>query len=147
MQAPLHEKPIGYLVARLYWLGRRYFDAELKPLGFGHGSLPFLVTVWRQDGISQNELSFDLHTDKANTARAVRKLVDLGYVQRVRDPDDRRKKIVRLTPEGKNIMPDVKKALLSWNATITSSLDEEEYNIVHSLLSSMLVNAGDKPEQ
>ncbi len=142
--AGYEEKPLGYLLARLYWRRCRYFDIELKPLGIGHGSLPFLMTVWQHGSITQNELSSVLDTDKANTARAVRRLVDMGFMQRIRNPEDRRANIVRLTPKGLKALPEVKNVLQSWNAILNDSMDENEYKIAHSLLSSMLLNACDK---
>ncbi len=136
-------KPLGYLLARLYWRRCRYFDQELKSLGIGHGSLPFLMTIWEECSITQNELSFFLETDKANTARAVSKLVDIGYVQRMRNPDDLRVNIVKLTEQGLNIMPKIENVINSWNAILTSNMNEEEFKTVYSLLTDMNVNVCD----
>jgi DNA-binding MarR family transcriptional regulator len=78
------------------------FEAELAANGYGdirptHGCAFRFV---REDGIRLTELAHLASLTKQSTGEVVDDLVDLGYVERVPDPDDRRAKLIRLTERG-----------------------------------------------
>lgn len=47
---------------------------ELKPYGLGSGQYFFLLNIYENQGISQKELSNLVKTDKATTAKALKRL-------------------------------------------------------------------------
>lgn len=129
------------MIARLYRYAGRYFDREFGKYGFGSGTSAFLVTLYHQDGISQSRLSAILHTDKANTARAVSKLERLGYIERRHDEHDARMQILFITTKAKAIKEDVFSILRSWTEVITDGMADETETTARLLLGDMIVNA------
>lgn len=68
---------------------------DLRP---GHGCVFRFV---RDEGIRLTELATRAGTTKQSVGEIVDDLTELGYVERVPDPADRRAKLIRLTDKGK----------------------------------------------
>jgi DNA-binding MarR family transcriptional regulator len=68
--------------------------ADLRPT---HGCVFRFV---RDDGMRLTELATHAGMTKQSVGEIVDDLVDLGYVERIPDPEDRRAKLIRLTEKG-----------------------------------------------
>ena len=62
-----------------------------------------LYQLWKEDGISQQQLCHATFRDKPSITRLVDNLERLNLVKRSSSADDRRKKMVYLTPEAKSL--------------------------------------------
>lgn len=71
--------------------------ADIRPT---HGCVFRFV---REDGMRLTELATLAGVTKQSAGELVDDLVDLGYVERVPDPADRRAKLIRLTPRGEKV--------------------------------------------
>ena len=76
-----------YIISRLTHI---YYTRELRKIGLSFGEFPFLISVYENEGISQEELSSLLIISKSTTATMIRKLADAGYVRKETDPADKR---------------------------------------------------------
>jgi DNA-binding MarR family transcriptional regulator len=63
----------------------------------------FLRILWREDGLTQRELSHRIGTREPTTLIAILAMQRRGLVARVRDRTDRRKWIVSLTAAGRRL--------------------------------------------
>jgi MarR family transcriptional regulator for hemolysin len=61
--------------------------------------------------ITQQELADLLESDKVSVVRIIDYLSDKGYVERVKEPSDRRKYGLKLTVKAENELPVIKKAI------------------------------------
>ncbi len=61
----------------------------------------FLRALWHEDGLTQRELSVRVGTMEPTTLSAILVMEKKGLVRRVRNPDDRRKWHIHLTPKGR----------------------------------------------
>jgi DNA-binding MarR family transcriptional regulator len=61
----------------------------------------FLISIYKNDGISQQELSRRFSINKAMAARSVKKLYDLGYITRKSSKLDRREYGLYITERGR----------------------------------------------
>jgi len=68
--------------------------ADLRPT---HGCVFRFV---RDDGMRLTELATHADMTKQSVGEIVDDLVELGYVERIPDPEDRRAKLIRLTKKG-----------------------------------------------
>jgi DNA-binding MarR family transcriptional regulator len=78
------------------------FERELGESGYGdirptHGCVFRFV---REDGMRLTELAETAGVTKQSAGEMVDGLVELGYVERIPDPEDRRAKLIRLTDRG-----------------------------------------------
>ncbi len=143
MSDTYHESdhPVGQKLSIIHKWMRQYFVKELKDLGIGPGQFPLLMTLFHNDGITQEELSGIVCLDKATTARGVKKLEVLGYLTREVNPDDRRAYRLHLTEKATDMRPRLKRTLKNSTEMITQNLTGEEKEIFEKLLSKMIVNA------
>ncbi len=65
-------------------------NVEFKHLDLTRGQHSFLTRIMENPGISQEELTFLLRGDKTTTAKALRKLENKGYINRVKSTSDKR---------------------------------------------------------
>jgi DNA-binding MarR family transcriptional regulator len=60
----------------------------------------FAMQAIGMDGVTATELGRRLGISKQAAGKTVDRLVDLGYAERLDDPDDGRRKVIRLTARG-----------------------------------------------
>ncbi|WP_036745653.1 MarR family winged helix-turn-helix transcriptional regulator [Paenibacillus sp. UNC451MF] len=136
-----YKSTIPRWVSLLYRYGHMYIGDRLKHLDIGRGQHIFLNTLYREDGLSQEELSNHLKIDKGTTAKALKKLEEQGYViRKVRD-EDKRTYQVFLTKKALLIKDEVRSVLTDWRNHISHGLTEEEKQMALILLEKMGTNA------
>ena len=111
-----------------------YLDKVLKEYELSSGSYPYLMILKDKDGINQNRISEELGYDKAMTTRTLAKLIDIGYLDRIKDDDDFRANKIYLTEKGKNVTVKVLEKIHELVRLVTLDLNEEEkVNTIDSL--------------
>jgi DNA-binding MarR family transcriptional regulator len=72
-----------------------------------------------------SDLGDHLEVTNAAASQMVDRLVQQGYLERTEDPDDRRVKQLRLTPEGVRMVQNSMDVRLRWMETIHTGLTPE----------------------
>jgi DNA-binding MarR family transcriptional regulator len=132
---------VGRLLGCLHRHGRMHLHRAFSQWKLGSGSHHFLLILAQRDGLTQAELTEELHIDKANTARTMQKLLDSGYVRKQPDPDDRRAVRIYLTEKGKRLIPKIISIITNWTNTLTAGLSPKEKEAALRLLRKMVDNA------
>ncbi|NCO32816.1 MAG: hypothetical protein AUJ92_18605 [Armatimonadetes bacterium CG2_30_59_28] len=132
---------VGRYVGMLHRCSRKHFEAAMVPIGIPARTFPFLMRLYREEDVSQDELAHFYHFDKATVARALVSLEEAGLVTRVPDAEDRRFNRVRLTPKACDIEPQLRAILDNWSRTLTDGFTREEQEAALDLLSRMAENA------
>lgn len=140
-------KPKKESVARwisiLYRYGQSYNGNRLKPIGLGKGRYLFLIKLYENDGIRQDDLATMLQFDKATVARAISRLERDGFVTRKTDSEDRRAKRVYLTRRAVDAKPRLFAVLHEWTDVLVAGFSETERKVAVDLLKRMVGNASD----
>ncbi|MCB5234859.1 MAG: MarR family winged helix-turn-helix transcriptional regulator [Candidatus Cloacimonetes bacterium] len=131
-------KSVGRLVSVLYRRNQAYLDAALKEYNLTASELAFIISLYRKDGISQEELSTRLAIDKAATANALRSLENKGYVSRMRNPQDRRANIIIVTEYARRMEEGVREQLVNWTNFLTEGIDQESVETMFEVLEKMV---------
>jgi len=131
---------IGMFISYLYRYGQIYLGKKLEPYGIGSGQFPFLMRLFHEDGINQRNLSNYLQMDKATATRAIKKLVDEGYIFRQKDKEDKRSYRIFLSEKGKRLEPYMKKIASEWNDILLSSFDDNQKKEIMNSLEIMFEN-------
>ena len=126
--------PIGKYISQIYWKGNSFISKEISKFGIGSGQIMFLIELYKNDGISQEELSEILNIDKATTCRAIKKLEKEELLIKVKDENDKRAYKLYLTEKSKSIEDNIKNALNEWEKHISKELSQEEVNILINML-------------
>ena len=138
-----HNHEIGRLLGTLHRNARNYFHREFASFGLVGGVHSFLVVLYHQDGLSQNELSRILNFDKAHTTRAIQKLMDSGFIERKRDDVDHRCYRIYLTEKARAHEGEIKEIIHTWTHAISSGLSDSEIQTLIELLDKMTKNVRD----
>ncbi|ACA45493.1 MarR family transcriptional regulator [Clostridium botulinum] len=127
-------------VSMIYRASQGYLDDALRKYELSSGTYPFILALYDNEGISQNALSEYVKVDKALSARAIKRLIELGYVEKIINSKDARAYKLYLTEKAKVVVPEVRKSLDGWLNIITNGLTEEEKETAECLLQDMYMN-------
>ena len=116
----------GYLVNHISRLFADGLRKRVEPLGIVPGQFPALLELWIQDGQTQKQLVDKLDIEQATMANTLARMERDGLIVRTPHPDDRRAKIVRLTPKAISIRDDAYAAASETNAAAMASLTQQE---------------------
>lgn len=90
---------------------------------------------------AQQALGEDLYVDRNNLVLLLNELEDHDYVIRKRDPNDRRRHIVALTPAGKTALEKAEIAFEAAAAEALVGLDDKDRKELAELLGKALLGA------
>ena len=124
------------LLTRLAKQVYRRSDEEL--LGMHLRLLMALSYVRDHDGAPQHELADALCMDANNVVLLLNELEDLSYVTRRRDPNDRRRHLVDLTPDGRHALARAEHAQEQIEDDVLGALDPQERATLWRLLTRAL---------
>lgn len=125
---------IAKYISEIQRMGNIFFLKELCHLGLGYGQFNFLMELYKEDGVRQEDLSLNLKIDKGTTARAIKKLKIEGFITKVPDEKDKRAYRIFLTEKGMDHKKDIYKVAKSWEKNLTKNLTIEEKEIILNLL-------------
>lgn len=89
----IHSQSQGFLQEKLFAMG-------LKHLATSHGFILFCLS--QKECMNLGELALKINRDKSTTTSLVKKLENEGFIEVKKDESDARKKIIRLTANGKS---------------------------------------------
>jgi DNA-binding MarR family transcriptional regulator len=134
------ERSFGYLFRQ----ANRSFTAALAKRLKSHGitlaQWYFLRELWREDGISQRELSSRMDVSEPTTTVAINVMEKSGLITRRRDPLQRNKINVRLTQKGRKLQDDVQHIALDVNIDASQGIDERELQIARRVILKLMGN-------
>ncbi len=110
------------------------FKRHLGPLHLKAVELSILVLVDSNEGANQRQLGEALDVSAPNVAITLDRMVERGWVQRVRSTEDRRAQIIHLTPEGKRMVERAEKVVHKMDAEMTRNLSDGERLLLIELL-------------
>ena len=84
------DESLGYLVNQLAKKLAASFNERLAEYGLTTTQWGVLACLWREDGLSQRDLSRRTGTDPATLTEMLKRMEARGLVRRVRDPDNNR---------------------------------------------------------
>src|SRR5271163_2342071 len=84
-------------------LGRR-FDEALRPLGLTNGQFSLIMSLNRPKPAGMGSVASLLAMDRTTLTAALKPLERRGLVKITADPEDRRSKLLVLTPKGMRVL-------------------------------------------
>jgi MarR family transcriptional regulator, transcriptional regulator for hemolysin len=125
---------IGYLTRIAFRSFSRALEARTSPHGVSSGQWRFLRVLWREDGLTQRELSRRVGMREPTTVIALKSLERSGFVVRRKSLEDRRKVHVYLTPEAKHLQTTLLPAVAEVNEIALAGLTASEVSILKKAL-------------
>ena len=131
---------LGKYISLIHRQANVFFTKEFSKFGFGSGQYMFLIHLYKNDGISQEELSDLVNIDKGTTAKAIRKLEELNLIKRLKDSTDKRINRIYLTTKAINIKDEFFYILTKWENMLTKNLSSEELSMGLNILNKLSNN-------
>lgn len=130
--------PFIMLNSKIFRNTQIFLDKALKQFGLTSGSIPYIFTLEKNEGITQNKLSKEIGNDKAMSARTITKLIEAGFVYKEQDEKDSRAYNLFLTEKAKEFIPTIRQEIQGIVDSITEDLTEEEKVITKKSLQKIL---------
>lgn len=105
---------------------RTFCERKLKQYDIGFPEQVILMYLSENRTVSQDEIAKYFMIDKGAIAKSAGKLEEKDYIERHENPDDKREKLIALSPKGKKILVHMRKILEEWNANFMKGLTEED---------------------
>lgn len=134
----MHREPIGKYISAIHRNLDSIISYKLKDLDFMSGQLDFLYIIAQNEGISQKDLSSILYIGKSTTAKAIKKLVNSGYIIREHAGKDKRYNQIYLTEKGKAYIPLMRTTFLEVRNIYSAFLSDDEYEQTVTTLKKIL---------
>jgi DNA-binding MarR family transcriptional regulator len=120
-----------------------YRGATEEALGMNLKRYMTLSSLEGPGALPQQELCGLMHLDPNNCVLLLNDLESAGYIQRVRDPADRRRHIVQITPSGREALARAEAALGPVEDEVLGHLSAEERETLRRLLIRALAGASE----
>ncbi|GAA4909868.1 MarR family winged helix-turn-helix transcriptional regulator [Streptomyces coeruleoprunus] len=117
--------------------------ARLLPSECPGGSAAVLALLDRYGEMRLSRLAELLAVDMSVTSRHVAHVVEHGWVERTADPDDRRSRILRLTPAGRDLLDDLGRRAADLFAQNLKDWTDDEVGQLITLLARLRASFGD----
>jgi DNA-binding MarR family transcriptional regulator len=124
----------GYLLARLGTESRRRWARMLADHGLTPHHFGMLMTLDHLGVTHQRRLSELVGIDPRNAVPVIDLLHQRGLLQRTDDPADRRRRAIRLTPAGQQMLDDLRQAADAIEHDMLKGLDDHQQASLHRLL-------------
>lgn len=133
---PIHSMP-GFLIRRFHQLHDTIWEKELN----GWITAPqfgVLSTLAVRPGIHQQNLCSLVALDSSTAADIVNRLVRAGLIRKRRDPADRRRSLLELTPAGERVVETATPLVHEVNRRLTGALSEADVALLGDLIGRVL---------
>lgn len=141
------EESFGKWISLLHREAQITIGKQLREFGIGSGQHHVLMTLYRENGLIQDEIARRVCVDKATIGRAIGKLEGKELVRREQDSHDKRAHRVFLTENGRSLEIHVKKILMDWTGVLASGFSEKEHEKAVDILKRMHRNALEHREE
>lgn len=126
-----NDVPTVPLISILYREHAKFLNERVKDENLSSGLFPLLIKIYKNDGIIQEELAEAFHLNESTITRNLKKLEDKGFIERI---PEKRKKIIKITDEGKKTAQKVMDYDDEWDEKIQSIVGIWEYNHLKDIL-------------
>lgn len=132
---PYLTRSLGFLLGDVSRLVRKRFDMRANALGLTRAQWRVLARLRRREGINQRDLAEILEIETITLTRHIDRLEAKGWVERRRDPSDRRAWNLYLNPEVQPILDRMRKLSEITRAEALRGIPEaESERLINTLL-------------
>ncbi|NKZ05397.1 MarR family winged helix-turn-helix transcriptional regulator [Actinomadura latina] len=143
--APLPPRLLGittFVLARVGRAGRARMGRMMAAHGLGLWHFAVLAALDDAGPASQRDLGARLRIDPGDLVEVAGRLADAGLVRRERDPSDRRRYVVELTPEGRAELDEVTRGAAAVDAEFLAPLPEGDRAAFERIVRVLLARHG-----
>lgn len=138
------EKPLGYLLCQSRRVYKNIVTSRFKQnaIDLSLDEYIILIRIHLHSDDTQQKLADHLQKDKSIILRQINGLLDKNYLIRTVDKEDKRKKILILTTEGKEILDHSKEIAKQISEELLQGISQEDRNVFVRVFEIIRANAG-----
>lgn len=111
-----------------------YYESNLKDNDLTLKEFSVLLRIRFQGVATQHDLVELFKVSGAYIAKLLRKFEDYRYIARKEDPENRRKKLVKMTDEGIKKTDELIEIIQNWEDKVTAGISEDEIKTLKEIL-------------
>lgn len=144
---PLSRKP-GHLIRRLHQISTQVFTRRVNDAGFDLTPVQFaaLDALSSNTGVDQARLADLVAKDRATTGAVVNRLEQKGLILRSVSEQDKRARVLTLTPDGFALLAQVAPIVENLQREILGGLQDHEYQKFIDLAAKAAAGLGELGE-
>lgn len=145
----VYQEKLPAVYRELHRLHRAALNHVIGAMGMhpGQAMALFLLTQPGMDGCMQRELAQALRVSAATVASSLARMENAGLVERYLDGEDSRRKLVYITPRGREEAGRIQKLFKQMDQSVFSGFNQEEAVLLLGCMERMCSNLrGLKPE-
>ena len=135
--------PFMRQISITYRCAMRFRERELADTGLAGCQTPYLTQLYREPGISQEELARRLNVNKSSVTRQLAALEDSGYVRREPSATDKRILLVYPTEKANQLKSRLFACYHNWSHYLTQDFTDEEQALLSDLMTRIAARAED----
>ena len=112
----------------------QYYEKNFKNNDLTLNEYTVLLRIRMQNVATQYDLVNLFKVSDSYMAKLLRKFEDAGYIERHENPENRRKKLVKLTDSGIKKTDEIIDVIQSWEDKVTSDISSEELKTLKKIL-------------
>lgn len=133
----------GHAIRRLHQIAVGIFLHETQALGITPVQYAALQYISNQPGLDQRTLARSIAQDTSTTAGVVERLETRGLITRITSPQDRRVRLLEVTPAGAQLLQALIPHMLAAQQRILAPLRPDERDTFMALLQRLITENND----
>ena len=125
------------LISGIYMKSRRIAEDALRPLNMTWPQFGALLNLLRGDDVTQRELAGKMEADTTTVMVLCNSMERRGWLNRVKDPSDKRVNRLLLTDEGRRVISQAFPLMLSKYQVFTEGITQENMELVLPVLGDL----------
>lgn len=138
------EKPLTYLLGQTMHLVKLRLIARFKEHQIDLNLEQFIILnqLETHDELTQQDLANHFQRDKSIILRLINSLIELRYVVRLQDKEDKRKKNLILTKKGYDTLVFIKNIAQEVSLELLDGISSDEISIFENVINKIQENTG-----
>jgi DNA-binding MarR family transcriptional regulator len=133
----LHRQP-GHLIRRAQQIAVAMFIEECAAFDLTPVQYAAMVAIQENEGIDATRLSSQIAFDRSTLGNVLERLEARGLIERYASPEDKRVKLLRLTPQGRSVTRRAEQAVKRTQERILAPLDPAQRRVLLDLLAQLV---------
>ena len=139
-----HFSNLGRCISILDRLMKMYYDHGLSDFDIGWGQQFYIEYLYDHPGASAQEMVECIRVDKATLTKVIKKLTEIGYIEIIRNEQDKRMKHLYLTQKAVPAAKRIKEIHSSFYDAICADLSPSDIQQAEHILERMMENVNRK---
>jgi len=134
------EGPENYICFKLNKVRRkihRYYESKLAPFNITPVQFYVLSALWDNNEIKFKDLALRLDMDGATLTGILDRMEKSNFIERKKDPDDRRSVLVCLTEKSKEMRPQMIEIAQNLDEEFRDKVSNEEFQLLLKVLDEL----------